>query len=127
LIRAEYPQGVAASGGIWLILPAGTKFQAGPVTDLGVGLSGVTYTLGAGLTSALTASYEHVSAFGVEGLVHRTWPWWSPWLPTSTSYAGVQAFAHVFAFRCSVGVMWNVSNAQSSGAIPIGGCGLGLP
>jgi hypothetical protein len=127
LIKVEYPQLVAVSGGMWLILTSGKKYQAGPVTELQIGLSGVTYTLGAGLTSALNDSYEHVSAFGLEGVFHRTWPWWSPWLPTSTSYAGVQAFAHFFAFRCSAGVMWNVSNTEMSHAIPMGGCGIGLP
>jgi len=128
LVEVQYPQIVAGSVGIWMLLTTGRVFQVGPVADLEVGLSGPTIALGVGATSAQTTSNEHVSSFGLQGALHRTWPWWDPLLPTSATFAGVELFGHFFAVRCSLGLMWNVAGGQAkSSPFPVGGCGLGLP
>lgn len=129
LIEAGYPQLLSASVGVWIVMvPVSGQHDAGVVGDFRLGLSGATAAVGIGANSLRTASKEKVSSFGLEGLIHRTWPWWSPWLHTSATYAGVEAFGHLFAFRCSVGIMWNIVGDEShSSPFATGGCGLGLP
>ena len=127
LIELQYPQGVAASGGMWLRLAESPGRVWGAVGDLGVGLSGTTVALGLGASSTDRTSYEHIWSFGVQGIAHRTWPWWSPWLPTSSTFAGGQVFAGYFAVRCSVGAMWPTSEGTNLSWRIVGGCGVGLP
>jgi hypothetical protein len=57
--------------------------------------------------------------------VHRTWPWWTPSLTTSTTFAGGEIFAAYFAFRCSAGAMRPAS--ADGAAFFTGGCGLATP
>ena len=90
---------------------------------------GPKFALGLGVVSSPKTSYEQIYAGGIQAVAHRTWPWGSPFLPSSTTYVGVEVFGHVFAFRCSAGVMWRRSGnvIVRSSAIPIVGCGIGLP
>ena len=128
LIEADYPQIVAASAGGWLLLETKGAFHTGVVGDLQVGLSGPMIALGVGATSEQTTSNEHATSFGLQGVMHRTWPWWDPVLPTSATFAGAELFGHFFIFRCSLGIMWKVGGGQTGPSpIPMGGCGLGLP
>jgi len=127
LIELQYPQGLAASAGVWVWGPAGPKYRAGLVTDAEVGGSGASLNLGLGLSTSPDTSYERSWSFGVQGVLHRTWPWGSPWLPTSTTYGGGELFVHAFAFRCSVGLLWNVSDDQLPARTVTGGCGIGTP
>jgi hypothetical protein len=126
LIEVQYPQLLAASLGSWALLRGGGKFRPGLVSDFEVGLGGGTLSLGAGATSAPTVDYEHAISFGIQGAIHRTWPWWSPWLPTAATFLGAEAFAQVFAFRCSLGLMWSLNRGQRESPFLVGGCGLGL-
>lgn len=128
LIELDYPQGVAASVGEWVLRAAGGGAELGLVGDAELGLSGPKVALGVGATSSRTANVDKVYSFGIQAVAHRTWPWWSPFLPTSATYAGVEAFGDFFMFRCSVGVMWQVAgSAAASSPIPSAGCGIGLP
>lgn len=128
LIEADYPQIVAASVGAWMLILRVKEFQVGPVADVQVGFGGPAIAFGVGASSAQSRSVEHVSSFGVQGAILRSWPGWDPLLPTSVTFAGAEVFGHFFVFRCAVGVMWNVSDRQTSPSpFPIGGCGLGLP
>lgn len=128
LIELDYPQGVAASAGGWLLRTTGRGAELGLVGDAELGLSGPKVALGVGATASRTTDYEKMYSFGVQAVAHRTWPWWSPFLPTSATYAGVEVFGDFFALRCSAGVMWRVADgAGGSPPIPSAGCGLGLP
>jgi hypothetical protein len=91
-VELQYPQGVAASGGLWL---------------------------------RLAETPQRV--FGVQGIALRTWSWWSPWLPTSSTFAGGQVFAAYFAVRCSAGALWPTSGEFHSSWRVLAGCGVGLP
>jgi hypothetical protein len=127
LVEAQYPQGIAASIGSWILLPSSREFRMGGVADFELGLSGSSLALGVGTTSSPTRSYETGSSFGVQGVLHRTWAWWTPWLSRSASYAGAEVFASYFAFRCTAGVLWPVRPGEPEGAHLMGGCGLGSP
>jgi len=127
VVEAQYPQGVAASIGSWVLLPSRWEHRMGGVADLELGLSGASLVIGAGATSSPTAPYERASSLGVQGVLHRTWPWWSPWLPTAATFGGAEVFAHLFAFRCSAGVLWPLTAGAGSSPLVIGGCGLGTP
>ena len=127
LIELQYPQGVAVSAGAWVRPQSGARLRPGLVADVEAGLSGASLDLGLGGSTSLEAEVEKARSFGVQGVLLRTWPWWSPWLPTSTTYAGVQIFGHAFAFRCSVGLLWGVDRSTSPTRTLIGGCGLGWP
>jgi hypothetical protein len=127
LIELQYPQGVAASAGTWIWLPNGSRFRPGLVTDVEVGLSGAALNLGLGVSTSPDTRYEAARSLGAQGVLLRTWPWWSPWLPTSTTYGGAEIFGHLFAFRCSLGVLWSVDRGSSPARTVMGGCGLGLP
>jgi hypothetical protein len=127
-LEADYPQIVAASVGAWMLVLRVNQFQIGPVADVQVGFGGPTLAFGVGASSAQSKSYEDASSFGVQGAILRSWPGWDPLLPTSMTFAGAEVFGHVFVFRCSLGVMWNISDRQTKpSAFPMGGCGLGLP
>jgi hypothetical protein len=127
-IELGYPQIAAASVGLWALPAIGGTIEPGLVADVEGGLSGAKVALGVGATSSPTAAYESVFSGGLQAVALRTWPGWSPLLPTSTTYAGVEAFGHFFAFRCSAGVMWRLSaSADGASAIPTAGCGIGLP
>jgi len=127
LIELQYPQGVAVSAGAWVRPQGGDGIRPGLVADVEAGLSGASLDLGLGGSTSLEAEVEKARSFGVQVVLLRTWPWWSPWLPTSTTYAGVQIFGHAFAFRCSVGLLWGVDRSTSLTRTLIGGCGLGWP
>lgn len=90
-------------------------------------ISGATLALGFGARSVESASYERVWSLGIQGIAHRTWPWWSPWLATLSTFAGGQAFAAFFLVRCSAGAMWPTRAGPGPSWIVIGGCGVGLP
>ena len=126
-VELQYPQGVAASGGLWLRLAETPQRVLGMVGDLGAGLTGVTVALGLGASSSDRTSYEHIWSFGVQGIALRTWSWWSPWLPTSSTFAGGQVFAAYFAVRCSAGALWPTSAEFHSSWSVLAGCGVGLP
>jgi hypothetical protein len=127
LIELQYPQGIAASAGTWIGIPSGGAYRPGLVADVEVGLSGVSLSLGPGVSTTPNTDVEKARSLGVQGVLLRTWPWWSPWLPTSTTYGGVEAFGHLFAFRCSLGVVWSIDRGASPARSLRGGCGLGLP
>ena len=127
LVEIQYPQLVAASVGSWVLLPVRWEHRVGAVADWEVGLSGASLAVGGGATSSPTASYERGSSLGIQAVLHRTWPWWSPWLPTSATFAGAEVFAHLFAFRCSLGALWPLSATSGSSALVVGGCGIGIP
>ena len=127
LIELQYPQGVAASGGMWLRLTESPRGVFGMVGDLGVGLSGATVALGLGGSASDRTNYERVWSFGVQGVAYRTWPWWSPWLPTSSTFGGGQAFAAYFAIRCTAGAIWPISTGTDLSWSVVVGCGVGLP
>ena len=127
LIEFQYPQGVAASAGAWARLQRGDGVRPGVVADVEVGLSGAALHLGLGASTSLEAEVEKARSLGVQGVLLRTWPWWSPWLPTSTTYGGVEVFGHAFAFRCSLGVLWATDSGTSPTRTLTGGCGLGWP
>jgi hypothetical protein len=127
LLELQYPQLVAASGGAWAKLNCTKPVCPGLVGDLEIGLSGATVALGPGVVLNRVTSYENAGSFGVQGTIHRTWPWWSPWLATSTTFVGGEVFAHYFAVRCSAGVMWAPSNSVASSPFLVGGCGLATP
>jgi hypothetical protein len=127
-IEVEYPQIVAASVGLWAVLKPMEKRDVGLVGDIDLGISGAELAIGLGARSSGASPVEHAGSFGLQGVALRTWPWWSPVLPTSATFVGAQAFGHFFAFRCSVGVLWNLSkNDGTASPLPIGGCGIGLP
>ena len=127
LIELQYPQGVAASAGTWIRISTGSGFRPGLVADGQIGLSGASLNAGVGLSTSPNTDVEKARSFGVQGVLLRTWPWWSPWLPTSTTYGGVEVFGHVFAFRCSLGMLWSVDRGTSPARTLTGGCGIGLP
>jgi hypothetical protein len=127
LIELQYPQGVAASAGTWIRIPGGDGLRPGLVADAELGLSGSALDLGVGVSTSPSASYEKARSIGVQGVLLRTWPWWSPWLPTSATYGGAEIFGHFFAVRCSLGLLWSVDGATLPARSIIGGCGLGLP
>jgi len=127
LIELQYPQGVAASAGTWIRIPSGNGFRPGLVTDAEIGLGGASLNLGLGISTSPNTEVEKGRSLGVQGVLLRTWPWWSPWLPTSTTYGGVEIFGHVFAYRCSLGVLWSVDRGVAPARLLTGGCGLGLP
>jgi hypothetical protein len=129
LFNAEYPQLVAAAVGGWMLaVPAGT-YRGGLVADVEVGFSGPSFLLGLGATNGRPSTpVEHLRSFGVQAVIHRTWPRFGPWLPDSTTFLGAELFGHLFAYRCSLGAMWNVSqSSQRSSPVPIAGCGIGWP
>ena len=125
LIELNYPQIAAASVGLWALSDSGAATELGLLGDVQAGLSGPKVALGLGLVSSPKTSYEKIYSVGVQAVAHRTWPSWSPFLPTSRTYVGVEAFAHFFALRCSVGAMWPSSSTGGS-PIPSVGCGIGL-
>lgn len=127
LIELQYPQGVAATGGAWLWLSTGQGLRPALLAEAAVGLSGAALDLGLGGSSAASVDVEKARAFGVEGVLLRTWPWWSPWLPTSSTYGGVHLFAHLFAYRCSLGMLWSLDREASPARTFTGGCGIGTP
>jgi hypothetical protein len=127
LVEIQYPQLVAASIGTWILLPPTWEHRVGGVADVELGLSGASIAVGGGATSSPTASYERASSLGVQGVLHRTWPWWSPWLASSATFGGAEVFAHLFAFRCSLGVLWPLTPAKDSSPFVVGGCGVGIP
>ena len=69
--------------------------------------------------------YEKVWSLGLQGSLHHTWPWWSPFLPEAATYAGAELFGAYFAVRCSAGARWPVRGAATPTLVL--GCGLGLP
>lgn len=125
LLQLQYPQAVAVSAGSWVRLWGSAEQVGGLVGDAELGLSGASVKLGLGASSSESVNYERGWSFGVQATALRTWPWWSPWLPTSATFAGGELFAAFSMYRCSVGAMW----AFSADASPrlVGGCGLGLP
>lgn len=127
LLEGGYPQGVAASAGLWWTFARGRNYNGGVVLDVEMGLSGATLAIGPGFVSAATVSYEHARSFGIQALFHRTWPWWSPWLPESTNLIGAELFVHLFALRGSFGLAWKVHGAVESVPVPIVSLGVGLP
>jgi hypothetical protein len=127
LIELQYPQVVAASAGVWAWLPVGSEHRPGVVGDVELGIGGATFALGPGVSTAPHSHYENGWSLGVQGVVHKPWSWWSPWLPTSSTFAGGELFAHLFAYRCSLGVMWNVAPGGTPARVFTGGCGLGWP
>jgi hypothetical protein len=124
-LQFGYPQALAASAGTWIRLGGGPDYRVGGVGDVEVGLSGASIKLGPGAAAPESSSYEKVWSFGIQAALHRTWPWWSPWLPRSSTLGGGEIFAAYFAFRCSAGAMWPVS--ADSSPIFVGACGVGLP
>jgi hypothetical protein len=125
LLQLNYPQAVSVSAGAWLFLLDGSGGRFGPVGDLEAGLSGPTAKLGMGMSAHGDTPYERAWSFGVQAVVHRTWPWWTPWLASSTTFVGGEAFAAYFAFRCSVGALRPLRGEGS--VVLTGGCGLGMP
>jgi hypothetical protein len=122
----QYPQLVAGSVGLWVAPLRMERVRAGAVGDLEVGLSGVSVTLGPGATSNLAVSYEKVWSVSLEAVVHQTWPWWSPWLATATTYVGAQLSGQFFAFRCAAGPLWPLASTRTKPILSFG-CGIGLP
>ena len=57
LIELDYPQAVAASVGVWALIPTGRAAEPGFVGDLEAGLSGPKVALGVGATSSRTTDY----------------------------------------------------------------------
>lgn len=127
LIELQYPQGVAVSIGAWARPWRGDGLRPGFVADVEAGLSGASLNLGLGGSTPLNGDVERARTFGVQGVLLRTWPWWSPWLPTSRTYGGVEVFGHAFAFRCSLGLLWAVDRSIAPTRTVTGGCGLGWP
>jgi hypothetical protein len=127
LVEFQYPQGLAVSAGTWLRVPGRKSLRPGLVADAEIGLSGAALDLGLGFSTSPNTSYEKARSLGVQGVVLRTWPWWSPWLPTSTAYVGAEVFGHLFAFRCTLGMLWSVDGPASPARMIMGGCGLGIP
>jgi hypothetical protein len=127
LLELQYPQGIAVSVGSWLRIIRDRRYLAGLVGDLELGLSGATVAIGPGASAAENTSYEKAWSFGIQGTIHRTWPWWAPWLPTSATFVGGEIFADYFAFRCSVGALWPLTDRAGSSPFVVGGCGVGLP
>src|SRR5262245_1064388 len=72
LVEAQYPQGAAASIGGWLFPVRKTNYRAGVVADVEFGLSGVSFTLGPGVTSTPDTNVERIWSFGIQAAVHRT-------------------------------------------------------
>jgi hypothetical protein len=126
LLELQYPQAVAVSLGSWIGLVNGNRDVLGVVGDLELGLSGMTAAFGLGRSSSDHESYERAWSFGAQATIHRSWPWWTPCLPTSTTFVGGEVFGAYFAFRCSVGVMRSLE-APSASTFAVGGCGVGLP
>ncbi|HLK92702.1 MAG TPA: hypothetical protein VKZ18_22605 [Polyangia bacterium] len=126
LMELQYPQGVAASGGAWLRLSTDDRLRPAFLAEAEVGLAGAALDLGLGGLGSGT-DVDNAQSFGAEGVLLRTWPWWSPWLPTSTTYGGVQLFVHRFAYRCSVGMLWSLDRDARPARTFIGGCGVGTP
>jgi hypothetical protein len=124
-LQLQYPQAVAISVGSWLRFWGTAGQVGGLVGDAEVGLSGASVKLGIGVSAPERTSYEKVWSFGIQASAHRTWPWWSPWLPEATTLAGGEIFVAYFAFRCFAGAMWSVSSDVSPRLV--GGCGLGVP
>jgi hypothetical protein len=124
-LQLQYPQAVAASVGSWLRFWGNAAQVGGIVGDAELGLSGASIKLGLGVSTSEGASYEKAWSFGIQGTAHRTWPWWSPWLPESTTLGGGEVFVTYFAVRCSAGAMWSMSSDASPSLVF--GCGLGLP
>jgi len=110
-----------------LAAPSVGEQVTGVVAEGEIGLSGVTLALGPGTMNARRYGYEWATSFGVTGVVHRTWPWWSPWLPTSATFAGAEAFVRVLILRCSFGMLWPMESRIDASRTWIGGCGLGTP
>ena len=123
LIEVQYPQLVAASGGAWLFAPSESGPFPGAVGDVELGLSGVTLALGAGVLSS-GGIVQQASSFGLQGVVHRSWPWGSPWLRPGGTFVGGEVFGHFFVLRCSAGLLWSVTDGAR---VPTVGCGLGIP
>jgi hypothetical protein len=125
LLQLQYPQIVAVSAGSWLRLAGDEQRLLGLVGDLELGLGGATLALGPGVSSGGLTRYEKVWSLGLQGALHQTWPWWSPFLPEAATFAGAELFGAYFAVRCSAGALWPIRGAASPTLVL--GCGLGLP
>lgn len=125
LLQVNYPQLVSVSAGYWALLDGGGQRRIGGVGDLEVGLSGPVAKLGIGTTTPNHVHYEGIWSLGVQAVVHRTWPWWTPSLATSTTFAGGEIFAAAFVIRCSAGALRSIGGEGS--VVFTGGCGLATP
>jgi hypothetical protein len=135
-IEIQIPDIVAGSVGLWVLAPAGIHHRIGLATDLGISLGGATLALGPGFLRpefedaaelARLARHEKGWSVAVQGLIHRTWPWWTPRLPTSTTYVGADISAGYLMCRCSLGVMRAIGDRENADWRLIGGIGIGLP
>lgn len=125
LIEGQYPQGAAMSAGVWAAARDPVRLAPGAVFELEIGLGGAAFAMGGGALKT-GGGYEKLGAFGLEGVVLRTWPWWSPWVATNTTFAGARVFASYFALRCTLGIAWPIFADAAPGPIPLAGCGIGV-
>lgn len=128
-LEIQTPGIVGGSGGLWVLLPAGIRHRVGLAADLGLGLGGVDLAVGPGiLRPELEAGAPHEKGWSVavQGLLYRTWPGWTPRLPTSTTYVGGDISAGYIMYRCWAGAMRRLDDRESAW-IAIGGVGIGIP
>jgi hypothetical protein len=133
-LEIQSPGLIGGSGGLWVLVPRGIHHRIGLATDIGLGLGGVDWAVGPGLLrpefedSSDLSRHEKGWSLAVQGLVYRTWPGWTPRLPTSTTYIGADLSAGYVMYRCWLGAMRPLGVfGESAGWIGIGGIGIGLP
>ena len=116
-----------------LSVPGDIRHRFGLASDLGNSLGGATLALGPGVLrpefeDGPPARHEKGWSVAVQGLIYRTWPWWTTLrLPTSTTYVGPEVSAGFVMYRCWVGAMRAISDRENAGWMTIGGVGIGLP
>jgi hypothetical protein len=133
-IEFQSPGSLAGSGGLWVFAPGGIHHRLGLAGDLGISLGGATLALGPGVLrpefedGADLRRHEKGWSVAVQGLIYRTWPWWTTMrLPTSTTYGGADISAGYVMYRCSLGVMRALADRENAEWKLIGGIGIGLP
>jgi hypothetical protein len=127
LPEVQYPQGLAASAGLWLRPIRKYGYEAGQVSDVQLGMSGASIAVGIGATAGGHADYEAAWSFGAQWVVHRTWSFHRQWLPEATTFFGPQLFVHYFAFRCFIGGLRHTFAGPTLSTFVTGGCGIGSP
>lgn len=130
-LEIRNPGGLGGSGGLWALLPGGVHHRIGLAGDLGIGLGGTTLALGPGVLRPefedSPPRHENGWSVAVQGLLYRTWPGWSPGLPTSTTYVGADISGGYVMYRCWLGAMRPIGDREIADWKLTGGVGIGLP
>ena len=131
-LEIQTPGVVAGSGGLWLLVPGGVHHRIGFASDVGFSLAGTTLAVGPGILQpefedGSLSHHENGWSVAAQGLICRTWPWWTPRLPSSTTYVGTDITAGYVMYRGWLGAMRAVGDRETADWKLVGGIGIGLP